>query len=82
MIEPWYVYIVECSDNTLYTGIAKDVTKRVAQHNAGKGAKYTRGRCPVQLLFVEKHNCQSSAMMREIEIKKLNLDAKKSLCQR
>ena len=67
----WYVYIVKCADGTLYTGIAEDVAKRVEIHNAGKGAKYTRGRAPVHLLWSEPHQSKSSALRREYMIKQL-----------
>jgi Predicted endonuclease containing a URI domain len=64
-----YVYIVECSDGTLYTGYTTDVDRRVAEHNAGEGAKYTAGRRPVTLRYVELHESRSAAQRREHEIK-------------
>ena len=67
--ETWYVYIVQCADGSLYTGVAKDVEMRVSQHNAGKGAKYTRARLPVRLIHREPAADQGSAMRREYEIK-------------
>lgn len=75
----WYVYIVECSDRTLYTGIAKDVAKRIAMHNSGKGAKYTRSRLPVCLVYTEECGSQPEAMRREREIKLLSLRKKREL---
>ena len=68
--EPWSVYIVECSNQALYTGIAKDVLRRLATHNAGRGAKYTRIFGPVQLRWSEKHKGHLSAARREAQIKR------------
>ncbi|MEA1917465.1 MAG: GIY-YIG nuclease family protein [Campylobacterota bacterium] len=71
------VYIVKCSDNTLYTGIAKDVTKRLDEHNnSSKGAKYTKARRPVTLLHVEELEDRSSASKREYAIKQLTRSEK------
>ena len=67
----YYVYLVRCSDGSLYCGIAKDVEKRISVHNAGKGAKYTRPRRPVVLVYVEEADSRSDALRREIEIKKM-----------
>jgi putative endonuclease len=77
----WYVYIIRCSDDTLYTGIAKDVEKRVAEHNSGNpgGAKYTRSRRPVTLVYREQVNSRSEAARRELEIKKLDKREKEIL---
>ena len=73
-----YVYIVECSDGTFYTGWTTDVEKRVAKHNAKKGAKYTRSRLPVKLAYEEAETKQQ-AMRREAEIKRLSRQAKQQL---
>lgn len=67
-----YVYILECSDKTLYTGWTNDINKRIERHNSGKGAKYTRGRLPVKLIYFELLDNKSLALKREIEIKKLS----------
>lgn len=67
-----YVYILECSDKTLYTGWTNDINKRIECHNSGKGAKYTRGRLPVKLVYFELLDNKSLALKREIEIKKLS----------
>lgn len=67
---PHHVYIVVCSDGTLYTGYAKDVERRLAEHNDGKGARYTRGRRPVELVHTETFETRSAAMSREHEIKR------------
>lgn len=77
---PYSVYIVQCSDSTLYTGIAVDVEKRVHEHNySAKGAKYTKVRRPVKLLYAEPHNDRSSASKREYEIKKMSREEKLKL---
>ena len=66
-----YVYVLECADGTYYTGYTTDVERRVAEHDAGEGAKYTRGRTPVELVHVEEYGTRSAAMRREHEIKSL-----------
>jgi len=65
-----YLYVVQCRDSTLYTGTAKDLEVRIDQHNAGKGAKYTRGRRPVTLVYSEVLENKGEALRREHEIKK------------
>lgn len=77
-----YVYIVRCSDDTLYTGYAVDVDARVAKHNAGLGAKYTRNRRPVKLLYKETCASKSEALKREYAIKKLTRREKLELIGR
>ncbi|MBT2971188.1 MAG: hypothetical protein B6D72_03755 [gamma proteobacterium symbiont of Ctena orbiculata] len=72
----WHVYMVRCADRTIYTGIAKDVVRRVAEHNSGSGAKYTRGRAPVELVFAEAVNSHGEALRREYEIKQMNREQK------
>lgn len=73
----WFVYILKCSDETLYTGISTDVNRRVDEHNnSPKGAKYTRVRRPLELLYFEQHQDKSSASKREYEIKKLSRSKK------
>ena len=67
----WQVYLLRCADDTLYTGIALDVAKRAAAHNAGRGAKYTRPRRPVTVLYTESCTSKSAALQREAAIKKL-----------
>ena len=67
----WYIYILRCGDDTLYTGITDDVEKRFAAHCAGKGAKYTRGRGPLTLVYTEEVEDKSAALKREHAIKKL-----------
>jgi putative endonuclease len=67
-----YTYIVECADGTLYTGWTTDLLRRVAAHNAGRGADYTRGRRPVRLVYWEEHVTRTSARKRELVLKRLN----------
>ena len=64
------LYILRCADDTLYTGIAKNLEKRLAMHRSGTGAKYVRGRLPFELVYTEVYKDRSSAMKREIEVKK------------
>lgn len=75
----WTVYIVECSDSSFYTGIAKNVKDRIDKHNSGKGAKYTRSRLPVKLVYKEPKSCRSSASKREYQIKQLTKQQKLDL---
>jgi len=75
----WFLYIVECSDKTLYTGITNNLDKRISQHNNGSGAKYTKGRSPVKLLYTESFNNRSEASKREYQIKQLTKKEKHKL---
>jgi len=77
----WNVYIVRCADQTLYTGIAKDVSKRIAQHNAGRGAAYTRTRRPVTMVYAAPGFTRSGALVEEARIKALPRDEKKRLAR-
>jgi len=74
-----YVYVVECSDGTLYTGYTTDVDRRIEEHNSGEGAKYTRGRTPVRLVHTEEYGTRSVAMSREAEIKSMSRGEKEEL---
>lgn len=74
-----YVYIIRCRDDSLYTGWTTDVEKRIAAHNAGRGAKYTRSRCPVRLVYLEIFSTKSEALKREAAIKCLTTAEKKRL---
>jgi len=67
----WYVYIIYCSDQTLYTGISNDVQRRIEQHASERGAKYFRGRSPQKLVYLESGHTRSSASRREAQIKSL-----------
>ena len=74
-----YTYILECADGSLYTGYTPDLEKRVETHNAGKGAKYTRGRRPVKLVYSEEYDTKEEAMRREYQIKHLKREEKLEL---
>ena len=76
----WQVYILQCSDGTLYTGATDDLEKRIRTHNLGLGAKYTRGRRPVILRYREECNDRSTALKREYQMKQLSRSEKLSLC--
>lgn len=78
----WYVYMVICNDQTIYTGIAKDLQKRLAEHNTGvNGAKYTRSRRPVKIVLQEEQPSRSAATKRELQLKKLTRARKLQLIQ-
>ena len=67
----WHLYILRCKDGSLYTGITTDVEKRLEMHRSGKGAKYTRGRAPLELVYREECGDHSAALERELEVKAL-----------
>ena len=75
----YYTYMVECSDGSYYTGYTTDLKKRVASHNAGTGAKYTKSRRPVSLIYAEQHETKHDAMSREVKIKQLSHQEKAEL---
>ena len=77
----YYTYIVECTDGTYYTGYTVDVKKRLAVHNAGKGAKYTKSRKPVTLIYQEEFNTKEEAMRREWQIKQMCRKEKERLIE-
>ena len=77
----YYVYLLRCADGTLYTGFTNDLARRLAAHNAGRGAKYTRGRRPVELVYWESFSNKSSALRREYAIKQLPRRQKLTLIQ-
>ena len=79
MEKEWFVYILQCKDGSLYTGMTDNVNRRVEVHNAGKGAKYTRGRGPVVLRYFEQAESYSAALRREAAIKKLTRQQKLEL---
>lgn len=79
-VKQWVLYILECKDGTFYTGITNDLTYRLAAHEAGRGAKYTRGRGPVQLRYVEECADMSQALRREYAVKMLTRPEKLRLC--
>jgi len=81
--DPWYVYMVRCSDGTLYTGISKDLEKRLEAHNSGRdGARYTRSRRPVNLVYAQQAESHSAAASLEYRIKKLPKSKKEELAGR
>ena len=75
----WTVYMLRCADNTIYTGIARDLDARLKVHNAGRGAKYTKTRLPVSVLWSEPAQTRSAALKREYQIKQLSRTEKLSL---
>ena len=77
----WYLYILRCRDDTLYTGITTDVEKRLEAHRSGKGAKYTRGRGPLELAYREACGTHSDALKREYQIKQLSRQEKQLLIE-
>jgi len=77
--KPWYVYIVCCADQSLYTGCSPDLEARIAAHNAGRAAKYTRSRLPVRLVYLERYDNRSLAAQREYQIKQLSRQKKVEL---
>lgn len=80
MEKPWFTYIVCCTDNTLYTGITTDLERRVGEHNSDdKGAKYTRGRRPVELVYNETFPSRAKAASREAAIKRMGAGEKRAL---
>lgn len=72
----WVVYIIQCADDTLYTGITTDMERRFKEHTSGEGAKYTRGRTPLKLVYTELCTSRSQASKREYEIKQLDRNEK------
>jgi predicted GIY-YIG superfamily endonuclease/predicted GNAT family acetyltransferase len=77
--EPWWVYIAKCSDGTYYTGISNNINKRLDKHNTGCGAKYTKARAPLNLVYFERHLNRSLATKREHQIKQLTRQEKEKL---
>ena len=75
----WFVYIVRCADRSLYTGVTTDAPRRVAEHNDGRGARYTRSRGPVSLVYLESVEDRGAALRREHEIKRMTVEGKRRL---
>ena len=75
----WVCYLLRCADDTLYCGITNDLDKRLSAHNAGEGAKYTRGRTPLQLVYTETCADKSAALKRELKIKRMSRSEKQAL---
>lgn len=82
MEDKWYVYILRCGDGTLYTGITTDVPRRLQMHRSGRGAKYTRGRQPLELVYTEMCDDHSQALKREWQIKQLPRAEKEKLIKK
>ena len=82
MSEPYYVYLLRCRDGTLYCGSTNDLKRRVKAHNSGKGAKYTRARRPVFLVYSEELRTKSEALRREAAVKKLTRQQKLALIEK
>lgn len=81
MEKQWYLYILKCRSESLYTGITTDVDARLEAHRSGKGAKYTRGRGPLELVYTEECADHSAALRRELEIKALTRQQKLALIE-
>jgi putative endonuclease len=81
MTSLFYIYILKCSDNSLYTGYTDNLERRLKKHNQGKASKYTRSRLPVSIVYSEEHPDKSSAMKKEIWIKSLSRENKIKLIQ-
>ena len=79
MDKKWFVYLLRCGDGSLYCGITDDVQRRLEAHRAGKGAKYTRGRGPLELVYTEECEDHSAALKREVAIKRLSRNEKLKL---
>ncbi len=77
--DAWFVYILQCGDGSLYTGITKDVSRRCERHNAGTASRYTRSRLPVSVVYQEVQATQSLALKREVAIKAMSRQAKEAL---
>lgn len=77
----WFVYILECSDKSLYTGITSDIKRRLREHNSGHGGFYTSALAPVRFLWQEEHPTESEALKREVQIKGWTRKKKKALIQ-
>lgn len=78
--EAWFVYLARCRDGTLYCGVARDVGARIARHDSGKGARYTRGRGPLELQAVRRCASHGDALRLELAVKRLTREAKEALC--
>jgi len=79
--EKWFLYMLKCADASLYTGVAKDIEKRFKVHSAGKGARYTRARLPLEIVYRETCQSRTDALVREFKIKKMNPKRKRTLVE-
>ena len=82
MDKKWYLYILRCGDGTLYTGITTDVESRLEAHRSGKGAKYTRGRSPLELVYREECESHSDALKRELAVKAMPREEKQQMIKK
>ena len=82
MEQNWKLYILRCGDGSLYTGISTDIDRRLEEHRSGKGAKYTRGRGPLELVYQEECGDKSAASRREWEVKALSREEKLKLIEK
>lgn len=82
MDKTWKLYMIRCADGSLYTGITTDAQRRLEEHRTGKGAKYTRGRGPLELVYIEECEDKSAALKRELEIKALPRSEKLKLIEK
>ena len=82
MDKSWKLYMLRCGDGSLYTGITTDLQRRLEEHRSGKGAKYTRSRCPLELVYWEECGDKSKALKRELEIKSLSRTEKLKLIEK
>ena len=81
MATPWFVYLIECADGSLYVGITTSLDRRLAEHNRGRASKYTRGRRPVRLVHTETHADRGAASRREHAVKQLSRAGKRALLE-
>jgi putative endonuclease len=81
-VEEWFVYILECADNTLYVGTTNDIEKRVIKHNTGKGAKYTRGRGPVKVIYSRSFESRAEACAEEYRLKRYSRNDKLAIVEK
>lgn len=81
-VQTWFVYVARCADGSLYTGVARDVRARIALHDAGRGAKYTRGRGPLVVCATRRCRTKGAALRLEHAVKRLSRDAKEALVRR
>ena len=80
-VKRWIVYMLRCSDDSLYTGITTDLNRRIDEHSSGRGSKYVASRTPIEAEYIELGHDRSSALKREAQIKNLSKDEKERLCE-
>lgn len=77
----WYLYLLRLSDDSLYCGITKNLERRLREHRQGRGAKYVKGRLPLELVYLEEHDTRKEVMRRELEVKKFSKERKEDLVE-